>query len=267
MGNRAAAGAITNESRPLRLQHPGGSRPKLLLAEDSAAMRVVTSVMLKTMGCDVEAVEHGEEALNCASVQSFDLIVLDIEMPVMDGITAARSIRNLGGAQGQTPLMALSAFLADTSQSLAWRETFDVALPKPANRNELHAAVQTALARKNTARRAVLFETHPALSVTAIAGLKSGLPTGVWAELVGVACRDITDCVRHIVRIARRGEAGPLAFYAHKLKGLAVTFAAPRLAALAGRLDEIADAEEAGTLVAAIRRTAGAAIAALEDSI
>lgn len=267
MGNRAAAGAITNESRPLRLQHPGGSRPRLLLAEDSAAMRVVTSVMLKTMGCDVEAVEHGEEALNCASVRSFDLIVLDIEMPVMDGIAAARSIRNLGGAPGRTPLMALSAFLADTSQSLSWRETFDVALPKPANRNELHAAAQIALSRKGGVRRPILFETHPALTVSAIAGLKSGLPIGVWAELVAIACRDIADCARHITRIAGRGEAGPLTFYAHKLRGLAVTFAAPRLAALAGRLDEIADMEEAEALVAAIGQAAGAAIAALEESI
>ncbi len=267
MGYRAAAGAAKNEARPLSLKRPDGSRPKLLLAEDSVAMRVVTSAMLKAMGCDVDAVEHGEEALNCASAKTFDLIVLDIEMPVMDGITAARSIRNLGGAPGRTPLMALSAFLADTTQSLAWRGTFDVALPKPANRNELHAAVQAALARKATARRPVLFETHPDLSVTAIAGLKSGLPVGVWAELVGVACRDIADCVRHIARIVRHRETGPLAFYAHKLRGLAVTFAAPRLAALAARLDGIADVEEAEALVTAIGQAADAAISALEESI
>jgi CheY-like chemotaxis protein len=223
--------------------------------------------LLKAMGCDVDAVEHGEEALNCASAKTFDLIVLDIEMPVMDGITAARSIRNLGGAPGRTPLMALSAFLADTSQSVAWRETFDVALPKPANRNELHAAVQSALTRGTTARRPLVFETHPALSVSAIAGLKSGLPAGVWAELSGVACRDIADCVRHIARIVRHKEAGSLAFYAHKLRGLAVTFAAPQLAGLAGRLDDIADAGEAEDLALMIGQAASAAIAALEDSI
>ncbi len=267
MGYRAAAGAAISEARPLSLRQPDGSRPKLLLAEDSVAMRIVTSAMLKAMGCEVDAVEHGEEALNCASAKKFDLIVLDIEMPVMDGITAARSIRNLGGAPGRTPLMALSAFLADTSQSVAWRETFDVALPKPANRNELHAAVEAALTRKPAARRAVLFETHPALSASAIAGLKSGLPAGVWAELAGVACRDIADCVRHIARIVRHKEAGPLAFYAHKLRGLAVTFAAPQLAALAGRLDGILDAEESEAMVAAIDQAADAAITALEESI
>jgi CheY-like chemotaxis protein len=230
-------------------------------------MRIVTSAMLKAMGCDVDAVEHGEEALNCASAKNFDLIVLDIEMPVMDGITAARSIRNLGGAPGRTPLMALSAFLADTAQSVSWRETFDVALPKPANRNELHAAVEAALTGKAAARRPILFETPRALSAPAIAGIRAGLPAGVWSELAGVACRDIADCVRHITRLAGRGETGPLAFYAHKLRGLAVTFAAPQLADLAGRLDGIADAGEADALVAAIRQAAGAAITALEASI
>ncbi|MGQ0486508.1 MAG: response regulator [Hyphomicrobiales bacterium] len=267
MGYRAAAGAAVSAAGPLSLRQPDGSRPQLLLAEDSIAMRVVTSALLKAMGCDVDAVEHGEQALNCARAKKFDLIVLDIEMPVMDGIAAARSIRNLGGAPGRTPLMALSAFLADTSQSVSWRETFDVALPKPANRNELHAAVEAALTRKPAAPRPVPFETHPPLSPSGIAGLKSGLPAGVWAELVAVACRDIADCVRHIARIVRHGEAGSLAFYGHQLRGLAVTFAAPQLAAVAGRLDAISDAEEADAVAVAIGRAASAAIAALEASI
>ncbi|MGH6854629.1 MAG: response regulator [Aestuariivirga sp.] len=129
----------------LSLLGPDGRRPRLLLAEDSDPVRMVTAAMLKAMGCDVEAVIHGEEAVTSASANSFDVIVLDIEMPVMDGITAARSIRKLGGGVNLTPIMALSAFLADAMQSASWSDTFDIALPKPANRNELHAAVRAAL--------------------------------------------------------------------------------------------------------------------------
>ena len=77
-------------------------------------MRIVTAAMLKGMGCDVEAVVHGEQAVNSAAESRFDVIVLDIEMPIMDGITAARSIRTMGGEAAATPLMALSAFLADS---------------------------------------------------------------------------------------------------------------------------------------------------------
>ncbi len=131
--------------KSLTLHGPDGGRPRLLLAEDSDPVRVVTTAMLKGMGCDVEAVIHGEDALKSASASPFDVIVLDIEMPVMDGITAARSIRKLGGRIKHTPIMALSAFLADAMQTASWSDSFDIALPKPASRNELHAAVQAAL--------------------------------------------------------------------------------------------------------------------------
>ena len=133
------------ERRALSLTMPNGSRPRLLLAEDCDPMRIVTAAMLKGMGCDVEAVVHGEQAVSSAAENRFDVIVLDIEMPIMDGITAARSIRRLGGDAAATPLMALSAFLADSVRTGDWRDTFDIALPKPANRTELHEAVKAAL--------------------------------------------------------------------------------------------------------------------------
>ena len=133
------------ERKSLSLRGPDGSRPRLLLAEDCDPVRVVTAAILKGMGCDVEAVVHGEQAVRSAAENRFDVIVLDIEMPIMDGIAAARSIRGMGGVAAQTPLMALSAFLADSVRSGDWREMFDIALPKPANRNELHAAVSAAL--------------------------------------------------------------------------------------------------------------------------
>ena len=141
-----AADCVVKKS--LRLSAPHGGRPRLLLAEDCDPVRIVTAAMLKGMGCDVEAVVHGEEAVRSASENEFDVIVLDIEMPIMDGITAARSIRSMGGPAAATPLMALSAFLADSVRTGEWRDTFDIALPKPANRNELHEAVKAALQRQ-----------------------------------------------------------------------------------------------------------------------
>ena len=133
------------EGKTCSLRLPDGCRPRLLFAEDCGPVRILTTAMLKAMGCLVEPVVHGEEALNCALKQPFDVIVLDIEMPVMDGITAARSIRKLGGYVARTPLMALSAFLADAMRQAEWSETFDIALPKPANRRELYEAVKSAL--------------------------------------------------------------------------------------------------------------------------
>jgi CheY-like chemotaxis protein len=122
-----------------------GSRPRILFAEDSYAARTLTAALLTKMGCEVDAVEHGEHALNHASEHTYDLILLDIEMPVMDGVCAARKIRELGGAPAHVPIMALSAFLADTAKVASIREEFDSALAKPAGREALHDAIQTML--------------------------------------------------------------------------------------------------------------------------
>jgi CheY-like chemotaxis protein len=144
---------MVNAAAPLKLFAADGRRPRLLLAEDCDPVRVVTAAMLQGMGCDVEAVVHGEEAVQMASASAFDVIVLDIEMPVMDGITAARWITRELGRQNRPPIMALSAFLADAMQSAHWRDAFDIALPKPANRRELHAAVARALSLQENCER------------------------------------------------------------------------------------------------------------------
>ena len=120
----------------------------VLIVDDSALIRRLLAKALEGQS-DIKVVgmaSNGQEAIDIASRGGIDVIVLDIEMPVMDGITAARSIRNLGGTSATTPIMALSAFLADAMAMAGFDKTFDIALPKPANRNELHAAVSSALA-------------------------------------------------------------------------------------------------------------------------
>src|SRR3954454_1824411 len=130
-----------------RISCPDGTRPRILLAEDSDTARFLTAALLKKMGCEVDAVEHGEEALYEALRRSYDIIVLDIEMPVMDGVAAARAIRASGGAAAATPIMALSAFLADTAKVCSLRDEFDLTLAKPAGREELYTAFATILHR------------------------------------------------------------------------------------------------------------------------
>lgn len=226
MTQHAAAVAGT-ERKHLRM--PDGARPRLLLAEDSDPVRIVTAAMLKGMGCDVEAVIHGEHAVKSAAETRFDVIVLDIEMPIMDGITAARSIRRMGGIASATPLMALSAFLADSVRTGHWRDTFDIALPKPANRNELHDAVKSALLWQQPEPRA---ETvlPPVLDEDGHAGLRTGITENVWHQLSEVARRDIEVCISQLERIGSGRQDGAILNFATKLNNLGRTFAAPRLA-------------------------------------
>ena len=253
-----AASTSSVERKPLSLRGPGGSRPRLLLAEDSDPVRIVTAAMLKGMGCDVEAVIHGEHAVQSAAENSFDVIVLDIEMPIMDGITAARSIRQMGGLASTTPLMALSAFLADSVRTGHWRDTFDIALPKPANKNELHDAVKTALVWHQDQTR-IQAPLPPVIDLDQLQALQHGIAEAIWRQLTDIACRDIEVCVNQIEHVRNGQQHGAVLVFATKLASLGRTFAAPRMATAAQKVQlacsEAARGEALDLLLGAARDT------------
>lgn len=242
MASSTAAMAVR---KSLQLKTPNGARPKLLLAEDSDPVRLVTAAMLKGMGCDVEAVVHGEQAVRLAAEQNFDVIVLDIEMPVMDGITAARFIRRLGGTATGTPLMALSAFLADSVRTGEWRDTFDIALPKPANKNELHGAIDMALSwQRNPDDISLTSALPPVIDAVELGTMSAALSQDIWHELCELGCRDIEVCARQMQHAANTTQDEAVLTFAGKLGMLGSTFAAPRLAHLARQVQSHMDSDD-----------------------
>jgi CheY-like chemotaxis protein len=112
----AVASKLSDQANNFR--RADGKKRRVLYAEDQASARIVTTALLERMGFDVEAVEDGELALEKAMHTAYDVILLDIEMPVMDGVTAARNIRAEAGLCRETPILALSAFLADSTDIL-----------------------------------------------------------------------------------------------------------------------------------------------------
>ncbi len=190
MSAAATASKALQQERSV-LMHADGSRLRVLYAEDSTASRVVTTAMLKRMGLEVDAVEDGELALRQAEKTAYDVILLDIEMPVMDGVTAARGIRALGGHSKNTPILALSAFLADSTETSHWRDAFDHALPKPANGNELHRAIRGVLLPKTGGLVASQISdpilVHPTNTQSLVSGLRAGLPKGTWENMQRLA--------------------------------------------------------------------------------
>jgi CheY-like chemotaxis protein len=233
-----AAKAASN-SKFVPILGPDGGRPRLLLAEDSKAARVLTAALLSRMGCDVDAVEHGQDAVEYAQDGRYDLIMLDIEMPVLDGVAAAQQIRAMGGEAGRTPLMALSAFLADSAKSDSWRNTFDHAIPKPAGRDELRAAIQAILDARPpvvaVATAAAGIAEHgpePVVDWEVASEMQAHLPRDQWLEIVMTAETEIMACLS-----AMRTDYITPGRRAHKIKGIAASFGLARLAAAARRLE------------------------------
>ena len=204
-------------------KHADGTRPRVLYAEDSTASRIVTTAMLKRMGLEVDAVEDGELALRHAEKCSYDVILLDIEMPVMDGVTAARGIRALGGRTSKTPILALSAFLADSTEFSHWRDAFDHALPKPANSNELHRAIRGVLVSTQPAPPVIV---EPAKQGSILTGLRATLPRGTWVKLMTLAAAESIHYANAAAAAFEANDAETTRRCVHALKGLARNFEA-----------------------------------------
>jgi len=114
----------------------------VLVAEDTPVNQLVTRKMLELGGHTVELVNNGEAAIECFKKGYFDLILMDLQMPLLDGRDATRRIRELEAATGlHTPIIALTAHAMQGDADLCLAAGMDGYLTKPLKRSELSSAL------------------------------------------------------------------------------------------------------------------------------
>jgi PAS domain S-box-containing protein len=128
---------IFEESRPL----------KILLADDSRDNRLLVHAYFKTMPYTIDEAENGAVAVEKFKSGSYDLILMDIEMPIMDGYSATRAIRAIEQASGRrpVPILALTASVLAEALKKAIDAGCDAHIAKPVKRATLLAAVRKAM--------------------------------------------------------------------------------------------------------------------------
>lgn len=122
-----------NRNKPIASAGPR----RILLVEDNEINRVVAREMLTAAGHSVTEAINGERAIEVAGSEPFDLILMDISMPVMDGRQATREIRSGNGANAQTPIVALTANAMAEEQEAFLMDGMNDILTKPLTRNGL----------------------------------------------------------------------------------------------------------------------------------
>jgi signal transduction histidine kinase len=123
----------------------GAGKAHALLAEDNPTSRIVLTAMLTSLGFDVMSVETGVEAVAAVSHHDFGLIVMDIQMPVMDGEEATQRVRALPGARGKTPIIIVTAHALSGDDRRYLAIGADEVVAKPVDLRALAAAVARAL--------------------------------------------------------------------------------------------------------------------------
>lgn len=127
------------EAIATRAENPDFSRLKILAVEDSIDNRSLLALYLKPTKASVTFAENGEQAFTLASRESFDLVLMDIQMPIMDGFEAVSRLRSSGTT---TPILALTAHAHAPERERAMRGGFDGYLVKPLSRSELWSTIQ-----------------------------------------------------------------------------------------------------------------------------
>jgi signal transduction histidine kinase/ligand-binding sensor domain-containing protein/CheY-like chemotaxis protein len=110
---------------------------RVLLVEDSPVNQEVASVMLEALGCRVDVASSGVQALDLTSKKPYDIILMDCQMPEMDGFEATRSIRRRGPDSERIPIVALTALAMREDRDRCLASGMNDCLVKPFNRDQL----------------------------------------------------------------------------------------------------------------------------------
>jgi CheY-like chemotaxis protein len=127
-------------------------RPAVLVVEDNQVNRMVARQMLKRGDIDAEEADGGRRALERLRERSFDLVLMDVQMPGMDGLAATRAIRagEAGDENRDIPIVAMTAYASQEDEQACYTAGMDGYLAKPLNMQRFLDTVKARLATRRT---------------------------------------------------------------------------------------------------------------------
>jgi CheY-like chemotaxis protein len=192
--------------------------------------------ILTNLGAAVETAANGREALERLTLERFDILLLDLEMPEIDGIGVAREIRaREQGTKSRLPIVALTAHAREEQRELCFRAGMDGFVTKPFEERDLTSAMRAAL--KLTPAKAL--PVHDRDSAMARASGDRALLD----ELTRIFLEENPETLRKIEQALEARDAKSVERLAHRLKGALLTLAAPRAAEAALELETEGTAE------------------------
>ena len=228
---------------------------RLLLADDNPINQKVGLSVLQKLGYRADVANNGLEVLKALEQKAYDLLFLDVQMPEMDGLEAARQIAKRWPPDRRPRIVAMTgnALMGDREKCLA--AGMDDYISKPVRVGELQAAIERwgplSTRKSDTAflTRQKVSMPEPLIDMTIIAELREMPPSDgvpMLQELVDLFVRDVPPRITQIAQSI--SDPAQLAFHAHSLKSMSLNLGARRIVDLCQRLENLA---RAGNTVAA----------------
>jgi len=221
-----SAPAQTSENQPKGL--------RILVAEDTPASQLVIRLILERLGHSVRVVEDGEQAVTACFEERFDLVFMDVQMPRMDGLSAAKMIVAQAGKDGAVPIIALSAYAQEADKQQALAHGMVGYLCKPIRFEDIQQVLQQLpIPRAPIAAQAPV----PLVDSAMLAQLCEDLSPDGFAIAMHQFDQDTISTLQHIRAAARTGQEDEVRRAAHRLKGLFGQFGAAAMAQEFGRIE------------------------------
>jgi len=220
--------------------------PRILVAEDNLFNRVLIGEMLSRIGIDYQIVENGSDAVEAFRQESFDIVLMDLHMPLMDGVEAARCIRKLKPVR-------IIAVTADTQEPgvQVGDGLFDAVLVKPIQQRDLLNVLVTGSTEKTESKTSQDDEIlDHAYGMRAAGGVRAQ-----FLVLVKLFLKYTPDLVLSLDRSIQLEIYEDIALHAHSLQGSAGSIGGLKLSLTAGKLTRAARSRAGWPEIAALRNT------------
>ncbi len=217
------------------------ARPlKILIAEDSADNRFLLQAYLNGSPHQCTFADSGKAALNIFAAESFDLILMDMQMPVMDGLSATRAIRALEQEKGTAaiPILALTANARPEDVEASRNAGCDVHLSKPISKDKLLCAIEEYGPLKRSP------QAHEPGSLQSI---EIEIPSGLEKIVPGYLAARRAE-LPHMASLLAASGFQQLAFAAHNMKGTGTSYGFPTLTKMGALLEQSAKQMDVGAL-------------------
>jgi len=261
-GTRISDGSVTalGTGKQEQVQPLANLNGRILLAEDNGTNQMVALGILKKLGLRADAVSDGAEAVRSLESIPYDLVLMDIRMPVMDGIEATRRIRDPKSCvmNHQIPILAMTANVQHSDRAKCIDVGMNGFVPKPISPIALHAALEQWLP-------GLPGKSHPEEVSVALPTLDASLApvfnrSGMLeramgdqklaAEILNAFLEDMPLQMDKLRELLRNGEVKSCGIQAHSIKGAAANIGGERLSQVALEMEQAGDAGDLNAIAA-----------------
>ena len=204
---------------------------KILLAEDNLINQKVTIKILNSFGFNVTAVSNGMEAINAVSENSFDLVLMDLQMPLVDGFKATEKIRELPNSKRDIPIIALTAHALIGDKDKCLNAGMTDYISKPVSGQELVKKIDVLLdIRKDDSKVVeVHYKESPLLDKDRLKNVSLG-DFEFEKDLLTSYISDLDEKYKHLIELSSNNDLNKIVEVAHSIKGSSYSIGAVKVA-------------------------------------